>query len=106
MLGNIFYNLHEAETNDELQELAQEISPRLTAYGNDIMLNADLFKKVEYVFNHQSEENLTTEQKTLLEKTYKGFVRNGSKLSDEAKEGKNAFLEKRKPDFSKFPKFP
>lgn len=86
LLGNIFYNLHEAETSEKLQELAQEISPRLTAYGNDIMLNTDLFQKVEYVFNHQNEENLTTEQKTLLDKTYKGFVRNGSKLSDKAKE--------------------
>jgi Zn-dependent oligopeptidase len=85
LLGNIFYNLHEAETSEELQELAQEISPRLTAYSNDIMLNSALFKKVEYVYNNQP-ANLTEEQKTLLTKTYKGFVRNGSKLSEGAKE--------------------
>jgi peptidyl-dipeptidase Dcp len=86
LLSNIFFNLHEAETSDELQDLATEISPKLTEFGNDIMLNEALFKRVETVYLNQANENLTVEQKTLLDKTYKGFVRNGSKLNDADKE--------------------
>jgi len=82
LLSNIFFNLHEAETSDELQQLATEISPKLTEYGNDIMLNEALFQRVEAVYLNKANENLTVEQTTLLDKTYKGFVRNGSKLND------------------------
>ncbi|MBP6458998.1 MAG: M3 family metallopeptidase [Crocinitomicaceae bacterium] len=84
-VSNIFFNLHEAETNEALQNLAKEISPKLTEFGNDIMLNEVLFKRVETVYLNRSTENLTAEQTTLLEKTYKSFVRNGSKLNDDAK---------------------
>ena len=86
LLSNIFFNLHEAETSDELQDLASEISPKLTEFGNDIMLNEALFKRVEAVYLNKANENLTVEQTTLLDKTYKGFVRNGSKLNDTDKE--------------------
>ncbi len=86
LLSNIFFNLHEAETSDELQDLATEISPKLTEFGNDIMLNEALFKRVEAVYLNKTNENLTVEQTTLLDKTYKGFVRNGSKLNDSDKE--------------------
>ncbi len=86
LLSNIFFNLHEAETSDELQNLATEISPKLTEYGNDIMLNEALFKRVEAVYLNKANEHLSVEQTTLLDKTYKGFVRNGSKLNDTDKE--------------------
>ena len=86
LLSNIFFNLHEAETSDELQDLATEISPKLTEFGNDIMLNEALFKRVEAVYLNKANENLTVEQTTLLDKTYKGFVRNGSKLNNADKE--------------------
>ena len=82
LLSNIFFNLHEAETSDELQKLATEISPKLTEFGNDIMLNEALFKRVEAVYLNKANEQLTIEQTTLLDKTYTGFVRNGSKLND------------------------
>ncbi len=86
LLSNIFFNLHEAETSEELQDLATEISPKLTEFGNDIMLNEALFQRVEAVYLNKANENLTVEQTTLLDKTYKGFVRNGSKLNDTDKE--------------------
>jgi len=86
LLSNIFFNLHEAETSDELQDLATEISPKLTEFGNDIMLNEALFQRVETVYLNKANENLTVEQTTLLDKTYKGFVRNGSKLNNTDKE--------------------
>jgi peptidyl-dipeptidase Dcp len=86
LLSNIFFNLHEAETSDELQDLATEISPKLTEFGNDIMLNETLFNRVEKVYLNKANVQLTVEQTTLLDKTYKGFVRNGSKLNDADKE--------------------
>lgn len=80
-----FSNLNSAETSKEMQELAKEISPKLSDYSNDILLNQDLFKKVEYVFKNTDISKLSPEQKTLLNNTYKSFVRNGSGLSDEDK---------------------
>ncbi len=80
-----FSNLNSAETSKEMQELAKEISPKLSDYSNDILLNQDLFKKVEYVFKNTDISKLSPEQKTLLNNTYKSFVRNGSSLSDEDK---------------------
>lgn len=90
LLGNVtsvFFNLNSAETNDEIQKIAQEVSPILTEYSNDIALNQELFKRVKAVYDNQVErKNLTTEQNMLLDKTYKGFVRNGANLSDTDKE--------------------
>ena len=63
-----FFNLNSAETNDEMQAIAQEISPLLTAHGNEVAMNAGLFAKVKSVFEGD-QSNLTTEQKTLHEKT-------------------------------------
>lgn len=80
-----FSNLNQAETSDEMQNLAKEIYPKLSEYGNDILLNKNLFLKVEAVYKQKNTLNLTVEQNTLLEKTYKGFVRNGSGLSDDKK---------------------
>ncbi len=86
LISGIFFNLHSAETNDKLQEIAKEFSPLLTDFGNDISLDADLFKKIKKVWDHKDSFNLTAEQKMLLEKSYKSFVRNGALLNDAQKE--------------------
>jgi Zn-dependent oligopeptidase len=79
-ISSIFFNLNSAETNTELQKLAQEISPLLSEFSNDLLLNADLFKKIKSVFKVKSSENYTQEQSMLLEKIYKSFTRNGANL--------------------------
>jgi peptidyl-dipeptidase Dcp len=84
-LSSIFFNLNSAETSDEMQKIAQEVTPLLTEFGNDIALNEDLFKKVKSVYENKNDINLTTEQATLLEKKYKGFTRNGALLSNDKK---------------------
>ncbi|RLD21893.1 MAG: M3 family peptidase [Bacteroidetes bacterium] len=84
-VSSIFFNLHSAESNDELRNLAQEISPLLTQHGNDILLDEMLFGKVKYVHDHTILKNLSSEQQMLLEKSYKGFVRNGALLNKKDK---------------------
>ncbi len=84
-ISSIFFNLHSAETNDELQQIAQEVSPLLSEFSNDIRLNAALFAKVKTVFEQKETLKLTPEQNTLLEKKYKGFSRNGANLSEDKK---------------------
>lgn len=85
-LTAMFFNLNSAETNDALQAEAQRISPLLTEYSNDIRLNEALFKRVKTVYDQRENLSLTAEQQTLLEKTYKGFTRNGANLSLDDKE--------------------
>lgn len=84
-ISNIFFNLNSAETNEELQKIAQVVAPKLSAFGNDISLNPELFARVKAVFETVDQNTLSTEQKTLLAKTYKGFVRNGALLNEEDK---------------------
>ncbi|NBL63601.1 M3 family peptidase [Flavobacterium sp. NST-5] len=84
-ISNIFFNLHSAETNDELQQIAQEVSPLLSEFGNDVRLNADLFKRVKTVYDTKENLDLTPEQATLLDKKYKSFSRNGANLTEEKK---------------------
>jgi len=84
-LSNIFFNLNSAETCDEMQKIAQEVSPLLTAFSNDIALNEELFKRVKAVYDQKDTLELTTEQATLLDKKFKGFSRNGALLSEEDK---------------------
>ncbi|MFY0483478.1 M3 family metallopeptidase [Flavobacterium sp. PLA-1-15] len=84
-ISSIFFNLHSAETNDELQQIAQEVSPLLSEFGNDVRLNANLFKRVKTVYDSKAGLNLTPEQITLLDKKYKSFSRNGANLSEEKK---------------------
>lgn len=84
-LSSIFFNLNSAETCDEMQKIAQDVSPLLTAFSNDIALNEDLFKRVKAVYDQKSDLNLTPEQVTLLDKKYKSFSRNGALLSEDKK---------------------
>ncbi|WP_299188409.1 M3 family metallopeptidase [uncultured Aquimarina sp.] len=83
---SIFFNLNSAETNDEIQKIAQQASPLLSEFRNDIALNEDLFKKIEAVYSIKNELNLSPEQTTLLEKRYKSFSRNGANLPTDKKE--------------------
>ncbi len=85
-LSSIFFNLNSAETNDEIQKIAQEVSPLLSDFSNDITLNEALFKRVKAVYDAKSSLDLTTEQDTLLDKKYKGFSRNGANLPEDKKE--------------------
>lgn len=90
-VASIFFNLLSANTNDEMQKLAQTISPMLSDFQNDISLNEKLFARVKVVYNQRAKLKLTPEQATLLEKTYKGFVRSGANLNDAEKEKYRAF---------------
>ncbi|MFC4219239.1 M3 family metallopeptidase [Flagellimonas marina] len=84
-ISSVFFNLNSAETNEEIQKIAQEVSPLLSEFGNDIILNEGLFQRVKSVYEQKDELNLTPEQATLLEKTYKKFSRNGANLKEEDK---------------------
>src|SRR5690606_10097420 len=84
-ISSIFFNLNSAETNEEIQRIAQEVSPLLSEFSNDITLNEDLFKRVKLVYKEKDNLVLTTEQKTLLDKKYKGFSRNGANLPEDKK---------------------
>jgi len=81
-ITSIFFNLNSAETNDEIQKIAQEVSPLLSEFGNDITLNEALFKRVKSVFDVKGTLELTPEQSMLLEKQYKSFARNGANLKE------------------------
>ena len=83
---SIFFNLNSAETNDDLQKIAQDISPILTEFGNDITLNEALFKKVKHVYDNKDSLDLNIEQTTLLDKKYKSFSRNGANLPEDKKQ--------------------
>ncbi|CAD0007814.1 M3 family metallopeptidase [Flavobacterium chungangense] len=85
-LSSIFFNLNSAETNDEMQKIAQEVSPLLAEFGNDITLNAELFSKIKTVYDQKNSLNLTPEQTTLLDKKYKSFSRNGANLAEDKKD--------------------
>ena len=82
----IFYNLMEANTNDEMQEIAEKISPMMTEYEMYVSLNETLFQKVKAVYEKRGELNLDVDQLKLLEDNYKSFERNGANLSPEDKE--------------------
>ncbi|MBO6184507.1 MAG: M3 family metallopeptidase [Chryseobacterium sp.] len=84
--SNIFFNLNSAETSDELQQIAQEVSPILTEYSSKISQNEALFNKIKKVYDQKEKYNLNEEQQMLLNETYKGFVRSGALLNEEDKE--------------------
>ncbi len=84
-ISSIFFNLNSAETSDEMQKIAQEVSPLLSEFGNDVRLNTALFAKVKAVYEQKEALNLNPEQTTLLDKKYKSFSRNGANLSEDKK---------------------
>lgn len=84
-ISSVFFNLNSAETNDEIQKIAQEVSPLLSEFSNDIALNETLFKRVKSVHDIKDSLNLTAEQATLLDKKYKSFSRNGANLPEDKK---------------------
>ncbi len=84
-ISSVFFNLNSAETNEEIQKIAQEVSPLLSEFGNDITLNEDLFKRVKSVYEQKGDLNLSVEQHTLLDKRYKSFSRNGANLPEDKK---------------------
>ncbi len=83
-VSTVFFNLLSAETNDEMDALAQKLQPILTKHANDVRLNKKLFERIKYVYEHHRE--LTPEEQMLLENCYDGFVRSGALLDDEGKE--------------------
>ncbi len=84
-ISSVFFNLNSAETNEEIQKIAQEVSPLLAEFGNDITLNEELFKRIKSVYEQKDDLDLSVEQQTLLDKRYKSFSRNGANLSEEKK---------------------
>ncbi|HLV15400.1 MAG TPA: M3 family metallopeptidase [Xanthomarina sp.] len=85
-ISSIFFNLNSAETNEEIQKIAQEVSPLLSEFSNDVTLNEELFERVKAVYKEKDSLDLTTEQKTLLDKKYKAFSRNGANLPEDKKQ--------------------
>ena len=84
-VGGIFFNLMEAHTSDEMQAIAEQVSPMLTEYSMYVSLNAPLFERVKAVYEKRNELGLDKDQMILLEDNYKGFVRGGANLSEEDK---------------------
>ena len=80
----VFYNMLSAETNDEMEELAQKMSPILTKHANDISLNPKMFERIKHVYEHHRE--LDPEEEMLLNDTYDGMVRSGALLDDDGKQ--------------------
>lgn len=79
-VGGVFYNLTEAETTDELTALSMKLAPVMSEHNDNILLNEALFAKIKAVYQQKDSLQLTTEQRRLLEKTYKSFVRSGANL--------------------------
>ena len=82
----IFFNLNSAETNEEIQKIAQKVSPLLSDFKNDLLLNEELFNRVKTVYQDRENLSLSTEETTLLDKQYKSFARNGANLPPDKKE--------------------
>src|SRR5690606_24446867 len=80
-VSSVFFNMNSAETNDEIQKIAQIVSPMLSEFSNDIRLNPVLFQRVKAVYEQKDQLNLNAEQLRLLDKSYKNFSRNGANLN-------------------------
>lgn len=83
---SIFFNLNEAHTSEAFQKIAEEITPELTKYSNDMNMNPELFARVKEVYDSRDDIPMTLEQRTLLDKTYKGFIKNGALLKGNDKD--------------------
>ncbi len=85
-VSNIFFNLNEAATNDQMQKIAKEVSPMLSEHYDKIYMNDKLFQRVKAVYDKREDLNLSTQDSMLLAKTYEAFVQNGALLSPEDKQ--------------------
>ena len=85
-VAGCFYNLTHSETNEQLQALEQELSPKMSEYSTSIILNEGLFARVKAVYEQRDQLTLTADQKELLQDTYDSFANNGANLDAEAKE--------------------
>lgn len=92
-IASIFFNLNSAETNPDIQKLAQEISPLLSEFNNDLLLNKGLFDKIKHVYKDKAKHDYSEEQIMLLDKIYKNFTRNGANL-DEKKQSRLREIDK------------
>lgn len=92
-ISHIFYNLLEANTNEEMQNIAEEISPLTTEFSMYVRLNDGLFQRIKSVYEQRGSLNLDDVELRLLEKTYEGFARNGANLSPEDKETYSKYME-------------
>ncbi|UGS24655.1 M3 family metallopeptidase [Flavobacterium channae] len=84
-VSTVFYNVSSANTNEEIQAIAKELAPKLSAHNDNIFLNDALFKRVKSVWDNQKSLKLNNEQAKILENLYKNFVRSGANLSEENK---------------------
>lgn len=84
-VSSVFFNLYSADTNDDMDTIAEKVSPLLSDHSDNITLNAALFKRIKAVYDKRDSLNLNHEQMRLLEKRYQSFVRSGANLSDEQK---------------------
>jgi len=84
-VSNIFFNLNHADTNENIQKIAREVSPLLTKFNNDIWLNQKLFKRIKSVYNNKNNVTLREDRQKLLDDTFKEFVRRGALLTGEEK---------------------
>lgn len=85
-ITTVFGNLLSAETNDEMQSIAERIMPQLTTHSNNINLNKDLFIRIKSVYESEEKDSLNREDMMLLQNTYDGFIRSGANLPEEQKE--------------------
>lgn len=92
-ISHIFYNLLEANTNEEMQNIAEEISPLTTEFSMYVSLNEGLFQRIKKIYENTKYQKLTNVEKRLLEKTYDSFARNGANLSPKDKETYSKYME-------------
>ena len=94
VVSSCFFNLNSAETNEDIQTIARELSPKLTLFNNETLLNEALFVRIKAVWENRNEESLDAESARLLKETYEGFVRNGALLEGEKRESLKSISEK------------
>ena len=94
VVSSCFFNLNSAETNEDIQSIARELSPKLTLFNNETLLNEALFVRIKAVWENREQEQLDAESARLLKETYEGFVRNGALLEGEKRESLKSISEK------------
>lgn len=94
VVSSCFFNLNSAETNEDIQTIARELSPKLTLFNNETLLNEALFLRIKAVWENREQEQLDAESARLLKETYEGFVRNGALLEGDKRESLKSISEK------------